>query len=333
MHASPDVLAALESLWDEIDRVELIINYYDLIHGKRQTNPRTTLLQRFSLEQQQKFHEKAMKLPQRRYLQLRHYLVELRTQQYTYLDSYQNIILPRVELENSLSIPAEPIRFDTDIQVRPLGLFNGTSTSFKIFNDKIDPLNFTDKDLHIISNILNEPEQPNSFSFENPDHIIGIYKTYIELQKNAQDDPSQIDSSAAGLLYTIQFYERHAHLTDLQREILNMKIEEIPNAKIANHINKKYGTTYRENYISTIYRKKILGEIAKAATEHRITMENIFYPENFKRCITCGKLLPRENIFFMRQRKNADGLSPRCKRCDSARRAERKLKTKEGQKY
>jgi len=94
-----------------------------------------------------------------------------------------------------------------------------------------------------------------------------------------------------------------------------MKIDQVPNLDISLYINKKYGTTYNDNYISTIFRKKILSTIAEAASYHKMIMENIFYPENFKRCKDCGRMLLRSPEFFMRQHKAPDGFSPRCKGC------------------
>jgi len=102
------------------------------------------------------------------------------------------------------------------------------------------------------------------------------------------EDPEQLYSAAGIVLRTLQFYEAAARLSDLQRELLHMKISQNSNNQIKEYINKKYGTTYNENYISTIYRQKILPTIAQAATFHRFAIENIFYPENFKKCKDCG---------------------------------------------
>ena len=69
---------------------------------------------------------------------------------------------------------------------------------------------------------------------------------------------------------------------------------------IADYINKKYGKNYNENYISTIYHQKILAAIADAATNHYNVIKNVFYPENFKYCIDCGRLLLMDTNNFMK---------------------------------
>lgn len=51
--APPHLLEELERLWERIDRLDLLLNYYDLSHGRRQDPPRDLLLKRFSEEEQQ----------------------------------------------------------------------------------------------------------------------------------------------------------------------------------------------------------------------------------------------------------------------------------------
>lgn len=102
-----------------------------------------------------------------------------------------------------------------------------------------------------------------------------------------------------------------------------MKLQKIPNFTIAADLNSRYGKSYNENYISTIYRQKIIPQITDAAKAHREILENIFFPENFKRCRDCGRLMLMSPRYFMRQAKAPDGYAPRCKACDKARRAKK----------
>lgn len=51
--APPHLLEEFERLWERIDRLDLLLNYYDLSHGRRQDPPRDLLLKRFSEEEQQ----------------------------------------------------------------------------------------------------------------------------------------------------------------------------------------------------------------------------------------------------------------------------------------
>ena len=320
--APPHLRPTFEELFKKIDETELLINFYDLRVGKRKNPPRSELLRAFDEDEIKKIEQRAASLQPRKYLQLRHYLVELRTEQYTYYDSVSNAILPHVDTH----IDPEPssFRFDEDVPVRPFGLLNKTAFSQKVFTWPPDPFIFSEDELKKISDqIWSEPPK-DSLNFENPEHILALYKNLAELEHDMEGDPDQIYSSAASIIDTLKFYEGMAKLSDSQRDLLEMKIEQKSNNEIKEFLNEKYGTTYNDNYISTIYRQKVLPSIAQAATYHRQIMENIFYPENFKRCKDCGRLLLRSPDFFMRQKKSSDGFAPRCKSCQKIKREERK---------
>lgn len=322
--ADDNLKPVLENLFQQIDEVELLINYYDLKTGKRKMPPRASLLQKFNEEEQQRFQEKASSLTQRKYLQLRHYLVELRTEQYTYKDIFSPSILPRPA---QIQKEEEPIRIDTDLNILPFGLHNGSKLSNKIFQWPPDPSKFTQEDLESINKqIWNTPNKKDTISFENPTHLLMMYKNYGNLEEDLDNDPDQFYTSGAAVLRTLQFYEQIANLSDLQRELLHMKIAQKSNNQIRDYVNQKYGKSYNDNYISTIYRQKILTSIADAARFHKEVMENVFYPENFKKCIDCGRLLLRSTDFFMKQKKSNDGYAPRCKMCQKKKREERKIR-------
>lgn len=323
--APPHLIPVFNELFMQIDYIELIINYYDLLHGKRTTQPREALLKKFSEEKRQQCEQKAAALNQRQYLKMRHRLVELRTEQYTYRDSVYNTILPRVDTHIEVETP---LRFDSDIEVRPFGLHDNSKWAQKVFKLPPDPYIFTEKDLQKVSDIIWKPKKENSlyFDFCNPQHILMLYKNYTLFEIEMENDPEHINSSSAAVFRTLKFYERSARLNELQHELLQMKVHGIPNTKIASTLNQKYNMSYNDNYISTIYRKKIIPTIADAARLHRLIMENIFYPENFKKCKDCGQLYLRDSEFFVKQHKAPDGYAPRCKRCSKKKREEEKIR-------
>jgi hypothetical protein len=61
-----------------------------------------------------------------------------------------------------------------------------------------------------------------------------------------------------------------------------MKLKKEKNTDISYYINHKYGKSYTPNYISTIFKQKIVVKIAEAARMHEEIISNIFFPENFK---------------------------------------------------
>ena len=95
-----------------------------------------------------------------------------------------------------------------------------------------------------------------------------------------------------------------------------MDFKKEKNQNIAFYINKKYGKTYTVNYISTIFRQKIIREINEAAQYHEELISNIFFPENFKKCNYCGEILLCSTHNFVKKSRSKDGYANRCKRCD-----------------
>ena len=313
--STPEMRPIFEELFEQIDRTELIINYYDIKSGKRKTPPRTSLLKKFTTEEQLQLKEKAEHLNMRQYLKMRHHLVELRTEQYSYRDSIQTTIMPHAEVH--ITSNDDTFRIDEDIEVRPLGLYDNTANASNIFAWPLNPAQLTESELESINaRIWHEPDPTKlTLDFEEPQHILMLYKNYHELKCDGEDDPNQIYGAAASVIRTLDFYESIARLSDLQRELLHMKIDHKTNNQIRSYINSKYHTAYNENYISTIYRQKIIPTIAQAATYHKKSVQSIFYPEDFKVCRDCGMLYLRSPEFFMRQAKSGDGFAPRCKMC------------------
>ena len=303
----------LEELFRNIDDVELLINYYDLMHGKRSKPPRDALLKRFSEEERAEIEERAKHLNQYDYLKRRHFLVELRSQQYTLSDTYTTPIVPRQAREDiNISSP--------DLGALPLGLWDESDLAQKIFDDPW-PAMFTDEELRQVSDLLwHPPEAVFMFDFRRPEHILQLYLTRADLR---EEEDRSLEGNAGFLVKTLQYYEDRAHLSDMQKEILEYKLQKKSNMQIATAINMKYNKSYNDNYISTIFHQKIIPSVAEAAVLHQKTMENIFFPENFKRCKDCGRTFLMTPDFFVRQKKSSDGFSPRCKTCEKIKRNKR----------
>lgn len=319
--SAPDYLRPVyEDLFNQIDTIELILNYYELFCGKRKLPPREKLLARFTEEQQTALNEKALHLSQYRYLKLKHLLVELRAQQYTYCDTFSTKVRSHMESMKPV-FDDNRIRVDEDVHVYPVGLKNDTPLSQKIFNNPI-PAHFNDDELRAVTKLLWELPRVNMIiDFTNSDHIYQLYCARADLVDAQIEDPFRIYGAAAAVVATLDYYEQQAALSDLQTDILHMKLQNKSNTQISSFINKTYGKSYNDNYISTIYHQKIIPQIAQAAKNHRQIMENIFYPENFKKCKDCGEVLLLCSENFVKSKKSNDGFSPRCKRCEKQKRS------------
>lgn len=328
--APEHLLKVFEELWRVIDETDLLINYYELKIGKRVNPPREELLKRFTEEEQEYIREKSTHLNQYQYLKQRHYLVEKRKEQFTLQDSF----LPTIGAFSKAPAHYTPILpvFGEDIEVLPLGLFEGPTAEL-VFKENFDPRVLDDKQLNSISRLVNEKieaekKDGRKIDFRDIDTIYQLYLFEEELknQIEEEDEAHFIEGNLKGILKTLKFYETIADLTDIQREILKMKEEHKKNQEIAGYINKKYGKSYTANYISTIFKQKIIVKIVEAAALHRDTIENCFFEENFKVCSCCGKILLLDGRNWVKKARSKDGFQNRCKLCER----EMRKKKKEG---
>lgn len=320
-----------KALFKEIDNLDLLLNYYDLKTGKRIKPPREELLKRFTEEEQKALKEKANHLNPYKYLKLRHLLVEKRKEQFSLKDSYSEPIqriLPQVEANPEL------LSFDSDIPVFPLGLKGSNLLGNKLFPllGTLDLTLYTEEDLKDISNFYwnkqKEKEKISSyplyFDFTNLEHLYQLLLLYFEVQDSSLE--IKLEKTTKNLIDTFNYYIDLADLNEIYSEVLQLKIHKKKNQEIADYINQKYDKSYTANYISTIFKQKIIKKINDAAALHEKIIGNIFFPENFKKCTSCGRTLLRDTDFFVKKTRASDGLTSRCKKCDKEARDRRKIR-------
>lgn len=320
--APPQLIPIFKDLFYQIDKLDLTLNYYDLAHGKRKNPPREELLKQFTPEEQLQLQEEASSLNQYKYLKMRHLLVELRRQQFTLKDSYSSII-QRHTVPSTQFLPTN-ISFENEVVVFPFGVNaeKKNKISSLIFRDNYDPNSYTEEELKLISKYIWEKKEQfsnitsNQFiiDFRNLEHIYNIFQLYYDLED--ETFKKELESETDSLLNTLKFYIKKANLSDIHREILELKIQKKRNQDISSYINQKYNKSYTSNYISTIFRQKIIREINEAAQYHEELISNIFFPENFKKCNDCGEILLCSTHNFVKKSRSKDGYANRCKRCD-----------------
>lgn len=321
------LLDTFKNLFYSIDKLDLLINYYDLLHNKRINPPREQLLRKFSEEEQREMQERVTHWNQFMYLKQRHQLIDLRRQQYTLRDGYAPQMLP----SGYWPITTPPVEADWDvgIEVLPLGIFGKNVAARLLYRDFDDliPANFNEEQLRSIYGVYwkkmaytpNEHDQ--YFDFRELEHVYNIFALYYELDLTEEEEEEKYDQNTGGLMRALKYYVRMANLTEVQREILDMKLRKMKNSDIAYDINHKYGKAYTANYISTIFRQRIIPKINEAAEYHTKIVENLCFPEEFKVCSCCGKTLLRDPMNFTRKTRSKDGFIARCKRCEKAARS------------
>lgn len=321
--ASPEILAALENLWHQIDSTELIISFYELNINKRKTPIRQELLDRFDSTDLDYFRERAAALTPRKYLKLKHELVELRRQQYTYQDSYKQTIFSKPSNNSIYYRPEEHFEFGDDIPVLPLSICYNSSLYKKIFNPERFPApeDFTEEELKKVSSILWTPAQYalEAFDFSNPKHLCELYEVLPLLKEKIREEELDETSTLVQFLNTARAYENLAQLEPLHKDILDWKVQKKSNSEIQSLIQEKYNHLYQVNYISTLYHK-VFDKIAETASFHKTVCENLFFPENFKKCKDCGRSLLLTDRDWVKRQRSRDGFSPRCKHCEKIKR-------------
>lgn len=323
--SAPDyVKSHFEDLWREIDTLELLVTTYELDHERRTAPIREALLSRFSAPDIEAIRAKATKLTLYQYLKQKRLLVELRRQQYTLKDGYCDPMLMRATFNEPVSTQ---IIWGEDVNVEPLGLPFNMPISSKIWRTDRFPIpsDFNEEELQQLSSILwsSRPKRQN-FDFRDVEQLSKLAALISELQEQVEYEDFEFGSTLPQLLQVWDTYAALAPLKDVQREVLNRKLRHETNEQVVDALNKKFGRHYTLNYISTMYCKVILPCIAETAARHREVCENLFFPENFKKCIDCGRVLLRDNENFVKKSRSSDGYSPRCKQCEKKIRDARK---------
>lgn len=322
---SPHFLRTIfEALFRKIDRLDLSIGYYEHMYGKKGKEvapPRAQLLALFSEEECAAILEEISGWDQHILLKKKRELVALRTEQYVLRDSYSTPIL------NSNPTPISTfdttISFEAGIEVLPLGLRDHSKISKALFSK--DGVNlrptFDESKLRAISTFYWEKQNytptPSSFYFDfrKQEHVYTLFGLYAELASEI----GQIEDSTLGqFLGTLEFYIREADLSEVQREILDLKIKKVHNQDIADRINGKWGKNYAPNYISTIFTQRIVPKICAAAKYHEQVVGNIWFEEEFKVCTCCGRTLLRDTTNFTHKSRAKDGFMARCKKCEKS---------------
>lgn len=313
---------SFQDLFDRIDRLELMINFYEFAHGKRTNPPREELVNKFTADEQAEYKAAAEKWTQFTYLKSRHLLVELRREQYLLKDMYAQplLVLSSTAAERLVDI-------GNDVAVFPLGLCQGDIGGW-IFRpwDQMYPEMYAEDTKAKISDYYwswknRQKQEKNYLDFTNPEHVHCLLKFYgFVVEGNEKAD---FDSNLADLLRTIDFYIARADLNDIQREILDLKMQHWKNTDIARRINQKWGKNYTDNYISTVYRQKIIAKICAAAAYHLKLVGNLFFAEEFKTCSRCGRTLMLDEENFMHRQRSKDGFASKCKKCEKETRQSR----------
>ena len=259
-----------------------------------------------AIQEQENLQKKLERMPQTPQIKtqlwkLKHYIIQLKKEQYL----IQDIVRPQYKSLNT-TIDLTDLDF-LDGEILPLGLKIGDLKRFT--NPKED------------QSLLDIDKDKATINLEDPNHIYALLENWEILYEKSLSDPFH---NAKWLLETLDWYIDKAELDESRLEIIKLKKFKIPNTLIKKTLEKKFGSTYSENYISTIYTKEICKKIAEAATLHKDEWNSRNDESKWKKCSCCGrwKLIDKRN--FVKKKNSADGFTSRCKSCDKKKRKENK---------
>lgn len=297
-------IPGMKELWQAIDRLAYVLDVYA---GKTEVDPTQPAIPVYT---------------QTDLYKLKHHLIDMRKQQYVLKDTHkstEHTFNPNVHKASTAAAPS-PSEIDWDSYwFYPLGL--RTMPQDGRFDNPFDyAATLTPWDR---LQRLDDPalRNRNVIDFTNADHIYLLAKQYQDLSIAGEQDP---DGLGTAIIDTLDFYAARAQLVDSRQEIWDLKCAQWANSAIRDRVNEKFGTSYNENYISTLFKQNICGDIAEAARLHADYFLNRDDTMAWKICTCCGERKLRDAREFMRKSKSSDGLASRCKRCESKVRAERK---------
>lgn len=214
-----------KDLFARIDRIELAINLYEEAHGKRKEPPRASLLARFTPEEIEAVRAATQKWNQFRYLKQRHLIVELRREQFTMRDQFTPKITRHAPIEPY--VPPAQIDFDVEIPVFPLGTLGAplADLAFKPI-DVLNPSSYSEEELDKLIHFYWEKHdcaRPQiCFDFCELEHV---YELFCQLEEvESTFDGENLESNIMRLVDTLKYYVELTDLTEVQREVLNLKI-------------------------------------------------------------------------------------------------------------
>lgn len=230
-----------------------------------------------------------------------HTIIDLRKQQYVIQEALQNTI----KCMNLTSTPEINPEF-LNGEIKPLGLKIGNLTRFT--NPKEDKSFFI------------EPEKNVLLDLENPLHIYALLEMYEVLYERALENPY---NNGKYLLETLDWYIDRTPLDESRKVIIQMKKLKYSNSQIREVLNKEFGLTYNDNYISTIYTKEICKKISEQVTLHKDSWRARNQEDAWKKCSCCGQWKLKDSRNFVRKKNSADGFTSRCKACDKIKKNKR----------
>ncbi len=165
----------------------------------------------------------------------------------------------------------------------------------------------------------------HTFDWENYLHVRALLNNYYLLYDALKE---KLDTYGRTLLWDFDRYVSLCGFTELRLFFIEQRKQGIAYEDILEEMRARYAIDYSPNYLVFVVSNEIPKRIAQVAKMMRMEQDTPI--ENKKKCIHCGKLLPKDPLFFSRNNAHKDGLSSTCKECDRVNRIKRGVVNKDG---
>lgn len=186
----------------------------------------------------------------------------------------------------------------------------------KITHSVLNPVDNYNEEIFITKE--KRVESNGIISFFNPTHISQLLHYYSDLKEQAW---GHFESDLWYLMEDLDtiIEKALAETQPMLYDLLIMKIDGLSNTEIGVEINKKYGKKYTNEYLSSLWRKKIPKLIAEEAERQYLDwFYTIVEKGNWKRCSRCGQVKLAHNFYFSKNKSSKDGFYSICKCCRNA---------------
>lgn len=324
-------------LWRSIDELDYGITFWEMNNGKRRAGlaPRSELYERLFLNLSislghiaatgefdtylSNIESNAATWSEREKGQWKKKLTEYRTEQYVLQDTIKG------ECIRGVINPALWWSEDKDenliIDILP---FSDFSFAFRYPQEENFSQEFMTKSVMALRNLDEKEGKEGVLDFRDPVQVKKFIQFAEELQDYVQKKGIIHAEMVDKALHWFQYFVNRCNLTPEEELILKFKIAKKGNKDIMKALEERGLTPYKENYISTVYTKRVLNAIAAQAQECQRMIEYITMGRGvFKECSECHRLIPRNSIYFNQRNNTKDGFYSDCKECRKKKRVEK----------
>jgi len=153
-----------------------------------------------------------------------------------------------------------------------------------------------------------------NFDFLDNKQVKTLIMGYSDLKMEFYDD---VEHNLNSLLYILEMLVDNAQLSDMQKDILIMKVDRVKADDIIEKVKERYDIKLTFKDVSTEFTKICKRVSEKYEEEYNNWYYLNTYDGDYKICCICNKWLPKTNDFFGKDTRNKDGYKSICKRCDA----------------